>query len=191
MDEYWHTRSDAEIIDACLHGDDTAWQALVLKYKRLVYSVPVKWGLHPQDSVDIFQSVWMDCFRQLPSLRVMRTLQPWLIRVAVRKCYRFSQQSRARGEAPLEEEACDAVLDEVTPASLIAELDRDQMLRSAIEKLSPRCREVIRCLFFEEPRPSYYAIASRLGLSENSIGFTRERCLHRLRRILKELGYSQ
>jgi RNA polymerase sigma factor (sigma-70 family) len=72
---------------------------------------------------------------------------------------------------------------------LFAELDKEQILRSALERLTPRCREVIQCLFFEDPRPSYQAIASRLGLSENSIGFTRERCLNNLKKILGELGY--
>ena len=43
--------------------------------------------------------------------------------------------------------------------------------------------------FFEDPRPSYQAIAIRLGLSENSIGFTRGRCLNNLKKILDELGY--
>jgi len=191
MDEYWHNSSDAEIIDACLSGEEKAWQVLVLRYKRLVYSIPIKWGLSPQDAVDIFQAVWLDCFRQLASLKNIQGLQPWLVRVAIRKCHRFSQSSRARGEDSLDEDSPENMIDESTPASLVAEVDRDQMLRMAVERLPPRCRQVIQCLFFEEPRPSYSMIASRLGLSENSIGFTRERCLRNLRKILDELGYGQ
>src|SRR2546422_11512467 len=121
MEEFWTNSADAEIIDACLSGNEKAWQALVLRYKRLVYSVPVKWGLSPEDSVDIFQSVWLDCFRQLSSLRNIERLQPWLIRVAIRKCHRFSQTTRARGEASLNnEDTEDTLLSETTPASLVA-----------------------------------------------------------------------
>jgi RNA polymerase sigma factor (sigma-70 family) len=75
------------------------------------------------------------------------------------------------------------------PAELLAELDQEQKLRTALDKLPPRCRQVIQFLFFEDPRPSYQTIAARLGLSENSIGFTRERCLNSLKKTLKELGY--
>src|SRR2546426_4917772 len=104
MDESWIESSDAEIIDACLDGSEKAWQALVSRYKRLVYSIPIKWGLSPEDAVDIFQAVWLDCFRQLASLRNMERLQPWLIRVAVRKCHRFSITKRQHGEDPIQEE---------------------------------------------------------------------------------------
>ena len=49
---------------------------------------------------------------------------------------------------------------------------------------------MIRALFFEDPLPSYAALAERLGLSGNSIGFTRDRCLERLGTILEDLGYE-
>jgi RNA polymerase sigma factor (sigma-70 family) len=189
MEESWAQPSDAELIDACLEGDDKAWRSLVMRYKRLVYSVPTRWGLSADDSVDIFQSVWLDCFRQLSSFRKIERLQPWLIRVAIRKCHRFSQTTRARREDQLDQEAVLTPSAE-DPGKLMTELDRDQTLRMAMERLPPRCKEVLRLLFFEDPKPSYQAIATRLGLSENSIGFTRERCLNNLRRILNDLGYD-
>lgn len=189
MDKVWAETSDALIIDACLDGDEKAWQALVNRYKRLVYSIPIKWGLSPEDAVDIFQGVWLDCFRQLSSLRNMERLQPWLTRVAVRKCHRFSTEKRSRGEDAIAEEQMEEVSGIEDPTALFAELDQEQLMRAALEKLTPRCRQVIHALFFEDPRPSYQAIGSRLGLSENSIGFTRERCLNSLKKALVELGY--
>ncbi len=189
QDERWIEVSDAEIISQCLDGSEKAWQALVNRYKRLVYSIPIKWGLSPDDAVDIFQGVWLDCFRQLSSLRDVDRLQPWLARVAVRKCHRFSTDRRALGEDVIDEENHDQFPGLEDPAALFGELDREQLVREALEKLSPRCRQVIHALFFEDPRPSYQAVASRLGLSENSIGFTRERCLNSLKRVLNELGY--
>jgi RNA polymerase sigma factor (sigma-70 family) len=189
MDPSWTESSDAQIIDACLNGNEKAWQALVNRYKRLVYSVPVKWGLSPDDAVDIFQAVWLDCFRQLASLRDLERLQPWLIRVAVRKCHRFSEAKRERAEDSIAEEEMEELPQVEVSPELFEELDQEQLLRSALEKLTPRCRQVISALFFEDPRPSYQLIASRLGLSENSIGFTRERCLNNLKKILAELGF--
>jgi RNA polymerase sigma factor (sigma-70 family) len=189
MNESWDEAPDALIVDACLAGDEKAWQVLVNRYKRLVYSIPIKWGLSPDDSTDIFQSVWMDCFRQLSSLRNMEGLQPWLTRLAIRKCHRFTVRTRARGETPVADDDMEELLifDNVVS---VFELEREQVIRSAIQKLSPRCREIIQLLFFEEPRPSYQAIAARLGLSANSIGFTRERCLAQLKKVIAELGYQ-
>jgi RNA polymerase sigma factor (sigma-70 family) len=189
MEESWVQASDAQIIDACLNGDQVAWQTLVSRYKRLVYSIPIKWGLPPEDSVDIFQAVWLDCFRQLSSLRDVERLQPWLTRVAVRKCHRFSTDKRSRSEDPVGDGEADELADIDNHLGLIAEVEKEQLLRAALDKLTPRCRQVIHCLFFEDPRPSYQMIASRMGLSENSIGFTRERCLISLKKALEELGY--
>lgn len=189
MNRSWSKTPDARIIDACVDGNEKAWHALVNRYKRLVYSIPVKWGLSPEDSSDIFQAVWLDCFLQLSSLRNLERLQPWLIRVAVRKCHRFTAGARARGETPVAEDGTEEVSG-IEDVSILFELDKEQVLRSALEELTPRCRQVIECLFFEEPCPSYPAIASRLGLFENSIGFTRERCLNNLKKILGELGHE-
>jgi RNA polymerase sigma factor (sigma-70 family) len=191
MEESWIQSSDSQLIGACLNGDEKAWQALVGRYKRLVYSVPLRWGLPPEDSVDIFQGVWFDCFRQLSSLRDVERLQPWLVRVAVRKCHRLSTDRRSRVEDPIDDSEMEDVSGIEDPTAFFSQLDRDQTIRTALDKLTRRCREVIYSLFFEDPRPSYQTIASRLGLSENSIGFTRERCLVSLKKILDDLGYER
>src|SRR5229473_58479 len=127
MDKPWTEWSDAEIIDACLDGSEKAWQALVGRYKRLVYSVPVKWGLSPEDAVDIFQAVWLDCFRQLSSLRNVERLQPWLVRVAVRKCHRLTSDIRARSETPVPDDEMEE-LSGVEDVVALFELDKEQLL---------------------------------------------------------------
>ena len=191
MSESWNECSDGQLVEACLEGNEKAWQTLVTRYRRLVYSIPMKWGFTPEDAVDIFQAVWLDCFRQLVSLRSVDRLQPWLIRVTVRKCHRFSTDRRDRAEDSMIDSELDEMPGLSDPAAFLAELDREQILRVAMEQLPPRCRQVIQLLFFEEPRLSYQDVASRLGLSENSIGFTRERCLNSLRRILADMGYQK
>src|ERR1700704_4983083 len=90
-------RSDPELIAACLDGDGEAWEALVQRYKRLIYSIPFKYGLGREDAMEIFQSVWLDCFQELHSLRDIERLQAWLVRIAVRKCYRFRERDRSQG----------------------------------------------------------------------------------------------
>lgn len=182
--------ADPELIDACLNGNAEAWEVLVQRYKRLVFSIPRKWNLAPEDAAEVFQSVWLDCYRDLPSLRNLDRLQPWLIRVAVRKSHTLSRETRMVSNIPLESPAARAALSENLHVALIKRLELEQLTRLAVNKLSPRCQDVIRALFFEDPLPSYAALAARLGLSGNSIGFTRDRCLERLGSILEDLGYE-
>ena len=62
-------------------------------------------------------------------------------------------------------------------------------MREAMEKLPPRCREVIRLLFFEQPPLRYAEVAGKLHVAPGSIGFIRGRCLKRLKKILEERGF--
>src|SRR2546423_7666031 len=150
--------SYAALIRDCLNGDGTAWEALVRRYRRLVFSIPRKWGLSKEDAMEIFQAVWLDCFRELRSLQNVERLQPWLLRIAVRKCHRFSQASRATPtKIPVDEVSSESRFVERADLELIRRVELEQLIRFAVERLSPRCRQVIEALFFEEPLPSYAA----------------------------------
>jgi len=79
-----------------------------------------------------------------------------------------------------------------TPAlaeSLVQQTQEEQMLREAMAVLSPQCRRLVRLLFYETPARPYAEVAAELGLAVGSIGFTRQKCIERLRRQLAELGF--
>ena len=65
---------DAKLIQDCLAGDQAAWTALVEKYQRLVYSIPFKYQLPPEEAADVFQGVWIDLYRSLASLQNLRQI---------------------------------------------------------------------------------------------------------------------
>jgi hypothetical protein len=48
----------------------------------------------------------------------------------------------------------------------------------------------VELLFFESPSRPYAEVAAELGLALGSIGFTRQKCIERLRRQLVQLGFS-
>ena len=64
------------------------------------------------------------------------------------------------------------------------------MLREAMSVLSPQCRRLVDLLFFETPARPYSEVAAELGLAVGSIGFTRQKCMDRLRKRLGELGFD-
>ena len=55
-------RTDAQLVRDCLAGNEQAWCALIDKYKKLIYSIPVKWSLSRDDANDIFQAVCVDLY---------------------------------------------------------------------------------------------------------------------------------
>jgi DNA-directed RNA polymerase specialized sigma24 family protein len=79
-----------------------------------------------------------------------------------------------------------------TPAiaeSLVEQTQDEQMLRDAMTALRPQCRRLVELLFFETPPRPYTEVAAELGLAVGSIGFTRQKCLERLRGLLEKLGF--
>jgi len=176
---------DAELVAKCLEGDEEAWNALVDKYKNLVWSVPLKYRLNHEDCADIFQAVWLDLFQDLKNLRYSGAVRSWLISAASHKCFHWKerQQSLNRMQEILSSESEKFVS---PPANMSLELEREQLLREAMLVLSPRCRELVKMLFFEQPPRPYDDVAKAMGLAVGSIGFIRGRCLKKLREWLTE-----
>ncbi len=176
-------RSDKELIRACLAGDEPSWCELVGRYSRLVYSIPLRKGYSQADADDIFQNVFAALFRCLGSVRNDKTLAAWLITTTVRECGALARSRRPDGELD------PALLDEAPlPLEEMQRLERQQLMRQALDQLDPRCRELLTALFLDDDCGSYAEIARRLGMPVGSIGPNRARCFVRLREILAEMG---
>lgn len=186
-------RSDSSLIEGCRNGDEEAWAALLDKYKNLIFSIPVNHGFSQTDARDIFQTVSLDLLTELPRLRNPDGLPKWLIQTTTRKCWRWKRREaqycpEGRAEPDAFEQAAPP---QATPEEMLEELQRDQVLRDAIAGLSPRCRQIIRMLFYETPARPYSEVATMLGVATGSIGFLRRRCLRGLRRQLKRSGFER
>src|SRR5438128_6590658 len=103
-DEDIAQREDRDLIAACLAGDASAWESLVARYQRLVYSIPLKARLSNDDAADIFQSVWLKLYEKLDGLRDHEKLSSWLITTTTREVWRVSSRNR-RDIAPTNEES--------------------------------------------------------------------------------------
>lgn len=179
---------DTRLVKECLAGSEEAWSQLIDKYKALIYSIPVKYGLPPQEAADVYQSTCMELLERLPMLREPRALPKWLMQVAHHQCYRLKRQQQRLVSRDAEPD----LPDPETPAiaeSLVQQTQEEQLLREAMANLTLQCRRLVELLFFEIPPRPYTEVAAELGLALGSIGFTRQKCIERLRRTLDELGF--
>ena len=179
---------DERLVRACLAGKESAWSALIDKYKALIYSVPVKYGLPPQDAADVFQSTCVELLTRLPQLREVRALPKWLIQVAWHQCYQWKRQQRRVVSRDAQPEPLEPQIPAVAE-NLLRETEEEQMLREAVQTLAPRCRRLVELLFYSEQARPYAEIATELGVAVGSIGFIRQKCIERLRRRLEDLGF--
>lgn len=182
--------SDQRLVAGCRKGDPEAWSALVDKYKNLIYSIPIKLGMF-DDAADIFQAVCVDLLSELPRLREPRALPKWLMQVCYHRC--LQQRSAIKRQTQLGDLSNENLAADPNspplPEHLLAQLEREQMVRNVVSALPPRCQRMVRMLFFEVPPRPYQEVARELGLATGSIGFIRGRCLARLRRELEKMGF--
>lgn len=178
---------DQALVAACLAGNQDAWEALLRKYKNLIYSVPIRYGFGPEDASDVFQTVSMELYTGLSGVREVGALRGWLLQVAAHECYRRKASLQRQKLEQLDTTSGDSAEPQEHPVWL-DELAQQQIVREAMLRLTTRCHEMIRMLFLEEPARPYDEVARALGLATGSIGFIRQRCLKQMARALEELG---
>lgn len=182
-----HDRSDAQIVEQCLGGNQEAWSVLLDKYRGLIQAIPLRYGATPDDAADILQTVSVDLFSDLPKLREPQALRAWLIQVTSRKSLQWKLAQQRRAEDDLSEIESNLPDSLIVPPTLLEVAEEEQQLREAVARLPERFRQLVRMLFFEQPPRPYKEVAETLGLARGSIPFLRARCLKRLQQILEDM----
>ena len=181
--------SDAELIEVCLKGSSQAWEALLVRYQRLIYSIPMRYGLPEHDANDVFQNVSLLLWENLGRVRDRDRLGAWLAITTRRECWRLLRQRRKDGTDM--EQGLERILSAGSPSEdEFLALERQSLIRAAVGYLDQPCRDLLTLLFYMEPHPTYSEIAQTLTVPEGSIGPTRARCLEKLMKILENLGVA-
>ncbi len=182
---------DAALVARCRSGDAGAWTALVQRHQRLVYAIVMRLGLDAHSAADVFQTVFARLVRHMPRITEPERLQGWIAVTAKREGLLQLRRSRrtvsmshdaADGdEAPYLDFADDAAL----PGDALDELQQQDRLRHALDRLDERSRTLLLLLFrADDDKIAYDEIARRMDMSIGSIGPTRARCLDKLRRLM-------
>jgi RNA polymerase sigma factor (sigma-70 family) len=176
--------SDAELVARCRNGDARAWEAVVFRYRRLVYAIPTRMGLGPEESDEVFQNTYTRLIERLDTIRDPSLLRAWLVTTARRLSLDSVGRRRAIDDS-------DEVLSNVPDQSALPDeeflkLEEQHLVRQAFERLSERCRKLLELLYYTAETPSYEAIGSGLRMPVGSIGPTRARCLERLLRLYRD-----
>jgi RNA polymerase sigma factor (sigma-70 family) len=185
------TEEDTLLVARCLRGEVAGWDGLVRRYQRLVYTVALRIGLDEHAAADVFQSVFQRLMQHLPSLRDPTRLQAWIVTTAKREALR----QRERGSRTVsmtapdddDEQAQWDIADESPlPEEALEQLQVQDRVRDAMERLDARCRDLLTLLFSEADEGiPYEDVAVRLSMPVGSIGPTRARCLAKLRTLVR------
>src|SRR5690242_396447 len=133
---------DEWLVQGCIRGDRQAWEDLIDKYKRLIYSIPIKYGASPDDAADVFQSVCIEVLNSLPQLKSVQSLRSWLITVSIRQAYRWKKRQANHVELDaMDPEVAEGIAS--TPHSdTLVQFEEEQIVREVVSQLTPRHREL-------------------------------------------------
>ncbi len=177
----WKERPDSELIAACLTGEAAAWEALILRYQRLIFHIPLRMGFSQTDAEDIFQNVSLKLCLHLSELRDTERLAGWIAQVARQEGMRLLRRKSTIGL-----EDAEALADNRLPEEDLLAAEQVHLLRLALERLPEKCQKLLGLLYSEETTP-YATISQQLGVPVGSIGPQRARCLERLKKNWEEL----
>jgi RNA polymerase sigma factor (sigma-70 family) len=171
-------------------GDPRAWDELVNRYSRLLWSVGRAHRLDTADAADAVQTTWLRLLEHLDRIEDPERLVGWLVTTMRRECLRILRRTGRERPHPPDVLAFDTPdPGEPVDAALIRE-ERDAELWQVFNRMPERCQRLLRVLMTSPP-PPYEAVAALLEIPVGSIGPTRARCLTRLRGMLDQMETPQ
>ena len=180
--------ADAQIVDRCLRGDETAWEDLVKVHSRRVYGLCFRFTGRESEAQDLTQEVFLRVFRSLKSFRSGEgSFVIWLGRLTRNLLIDHYRRTRL-------DRATDSIDDQLPvlaeKANGLASSDRalagreaSEILQAALQKLSPELRETVILRDLEELE--YREIAQVLNVPEGTVKSRLNRGRAELARILK------
>jgi len=170
---------DKVIVEKCLNGDTDSFEYLVAKYKKLVYSIALRFLRDTHLAEDITQEVFFKAFRKLDMYDTNMKFSAWISRITHNTCIDTIRKNKnysvAAGDEPVMEDTEGESADEV-----LVKKEKKQWLEEQIRLLKPGYKTPL--LLFHQAGLSYEEIAKTMNVP---LSIVKNR-IYRARKMLKE-----
>lgn len=184
-------RTEALLIAELCEGDETAFAALVEKYKRMVYRIAMQITQNHADADDVMQESFIKAYRSIHTFRQDAAFETWLYRIAVNEALNFVKRRDRRREYAFDT-TTEAAIDPVTlrkaqeardPHLLAEKAELRHWVTKAVNSLSLKHRTVVHLHEFEGL--THAEIAAILNCSEGTVRSRLHYARKKLRTLLK------
>jgi RNA polymerase sigma-70 factor, ECF subfamily len=181
---------DPQLVQRCLGGEDSAWEALLRAHNRRIYNLCYRFTGRPVEAEDLTQEIFIKVFQTLRSYDAAQgTFVTWLSRVARNHLvdhYRRTRKERLTSSIEDEprglEEKPSA---EDHPLARLEARERGDLLQAALQRLSPDMREAVVLRDLQDL--DYDEIAQVLGVPQGTVKSRINRGRLELARVLKRM----
>jgi RNA polymerase sigma-70 factor (ECF subfamily) len=153
------------LIQKCLDGDQSAWEAIVRQHRRKVFNVAYKFVGKHDEAEDLTQDIFLKIFKSLDTFDRRANFQTWLISVSRNLCidhYRSVRKERETIDRGVDATELSSPTPDAGPIAALEHRDRVTLLRQALSGLPETLRQAVVMRDLQEF--SYSEIAERLGL---------------------------
>ncbi len=180
------------VIAARDKGDQRAYADLMRFYREPIYLMLLRMTHSPVDADDLTMEAFSKAFCQLSTYTPQNTFATWLFAIASNHGIDFIRRQHMRlvslnsMSVTEENEAYEFPIpsDDPNPEEELITRQRDQLVRSLVDRLAPRYRRIVSLRYFDEL--SYEEIARQLNLPLGTVKIQ----LRRARILLGEIIHS-
>ncbi len=177
--------ADAELVRACLAGNQKAFETLVRKYEKPIYNLALRMLRDPDDAADVAQTVFVKAYQKLDSFDETHEFFSWVYRIAINESINFTKRAKRHDEY---ESGVTAALAATQEQAHGAEVLRDEMI-DAIERLTMEYQMVIVLRHFHDF--SYEEMADVLSIPEKTVKSRLFTARQQLKDILTAKGITR
>jgi RNA polymerase sigma-70 factor (ECF subfamily) len=182
---------DAQLVQDCLRGTESAWEELVRRHTRGVYNLCYRFTGSPHEAEDMTQEVFLKIYKSLGSYRAIHggftTWMTSLTRNLLIDHYRRTKKDRVTSS--LDDElspAGDLESGGRKPDQTFHAVELSNQVQRGLRRLSPELREAV--ILRDLQGLEYQEIQSVLGVPEGTVKSRINRGRIELARILQEMG---
>src|ERR1700761_7124083 len=90
---------EQELIERARTGDSSAFNQVVLAYRKRILGTISRLIGRPEDVEDVAQEGFVRLYYSLDQLRASEVFEPWLYRLTVNACYDYLRRAKRRSES--------------------------------------------------------------------------------------------
>jgi RNA polymerase sigma-70 factor, ECF subfamily len=171
--------NDLALVERCRGGETAAFEALVERYQRVLFTVALRMLGDYDAASDAAQNAFVKAYQKLDTFDPTRRFFSWIYRILVNECLNARRDGRPHEPIPPDLRA------DGTPADLFERAERRRQVQAAILALPMEYREVIVLRHFTEL--SYEKIGEMLHVPAKTVKSRLHTAKERLEVMLRGL----
>lgn len=160
VDQSAQDADDARIVRRCLEGHVGAFEELVNRYQRVMFTVAIRMLGEREDARDATQNAFIKVYEKLDTFDPAFRFFSWMYRILLNECLNAKRHS---GRQPMRASTAEPDL----PDHLLEVAERQRMVRAAIVALPIKLREVIVLRHYAAQ--SYDEMSAAIGIPVKTV----------------------